>query len=200
MRVQLPKFMIKFAGNAYFHKYPMFFVYKPDIHRVRGPQVRQILNTVEPGDVLYRRHDGYLNTICTPGYYGHVGLYVGGDQVVHALGKGIIEEDIINFCRADAVGVSEVVGASEEQISDAIDFAKSQIGKEYDFTFTAGDDVYNCTELIDAAYMLRFVNDYEMVLGNRVLTPDGMYLSRWSRIKYDTVEGNKLALVKSRRV
>ena len=100
--MRIPKFLIEFTGHTMLHNRPPWFVYRPDIHKVRGPDVRRILDIVEPGDILLRRFDGYLNTLFTPGYFSHAGIFVGSNQIVHAVSQGTIQEDILNFCRADA--------------------------------------------------------------------------------------------------
>lgn len=55
MRLQLPEFLLQFVGDTYLHKYPLFTVYKPSHHRVKGYEIRQIINTIKPGDILLRR-------------------------------------------------------------------------------------------------------------------------------------------------
>ena len=76
MKLKLPKFLLEMSGHVYFHKYPMFLVYRPDIHRVRGKDVRKVLEAIMSGDMILRRFDQYLNTICTPGFWGHASQYV----------------------------------------------------------------------------------------------------------------------------
>ena len=66
--MKIPKFLVKFTGDCYLHPKPLFITYKPHHHKVSGTEVREILNTMKPGDILLRRYDGYLNTILTPGY------------------------------------------------------------------------------------------------------------------------------------
>ena len=99
MKITLPKFIIKSTGSLYLHKWPFWIVFRPSHHKVKGHEVRNIIDNLKKGDVLLRRYDGYLNTMFTPGFWGHAGLYIGDDRVIHAVGEGVIEEDILDFCR-----------------------------------------------------------------------------------------------------
>ena len=105
---------------------------------------------------------------------------MGDNQVVHAVSQGTIQEDILNFCRADAVCVLCVVNISYEDITRAVARAKAAAEKvvDYDFDFKSGNETYYCTELIDMAYNGIFYNDYQETMGQLVLTPDGIRNSK----------------------
>jgi len=184
--MKLPKWILEFSGHTMLHKYPPFVIYRPDIHKVRGPHVRLVLDMVQPGDILLRRYDGYLNTIFTPGYWGHGGGYTGDNQMVHAVSQGTISEDILNFCRADAVCVLEV-NVSDEEKALAIQRLNAAADKNipYDFDFSVMNETYYCTELLDVAYGGIFYKDYQMVAGQLVLTPDGIRYSKRVRLKLE---------------
>jgi hypothetical protein len=176
MKLKVPKRLIKLTGHLYFHKYPSFVVYRPNIHRVRGKDVRKILNVIEPGDILLRRFDSYLNTILTPGFWGHAGIYIGENDVVHSISQGCTQEDILNFCRADAVAVLRLKNGPMPKFREiAIALADKHV--PYDYDFQSDNDAYYCTELTDYLSDWVFKEDYQMVGGNLVLTPDGMYKS-----------------------
>ena len=191
--MKLPKWIIELTGHTMIHNRFPWIVYKPDIHKVRGEHVRQVLGEVEAGDILLRRFDGYLNTLCTPGYWGHAGVYVGDNQIVHAVGKGVISEDILNFCRCDAICVLAISPHNRfmPYASMARDAAvkKAQIiaAKKalYDFDFEAGNEKYYCTELIDQIYNGIFYADYEKIAGHYILTPDGIRHSNQVREKLE---------------
>lgn len=185
--MKLPRFLIEFTGHTMVHKYPPWFVYRPNIHKVRGSDVRMVLDVVRKGDILLRRYDNYLNTIFTPGYYSHAGLYVGDNQVVHAVSQGVISEDILSFCRCDAVCVLTVVGATWETITSAIDKAKAAADEniEYDFNFCSSNKTYYCTELVDIAYHNIFLSDYIEKMGQLILMPDGIRYSDRVRVKLE---------------
>lgn len=150
---------------------------------MRGDDVRKILNIVESGDILLRRFDQYLNTMFTPGFWGHAGVYVGENQVVHSVSAGCIEEDVLNFCRADAVCVLKVIRRAG--VPAAIERAKAiaEMGVPYDYDFAGDNRTYYCTELVDTVFNGLFYDDYIKKLGNYILMPDGIYKSDKAKLK-----------------
>ena len=109
---------------------PLWILYQPEGYKVRGQEIREFLERIQVGDVLVRGFNDYLDGYFIPGYFSHVGLYLGevaetdkeyvgkqarglkgpdsepvfrtGKQmVIHALAEGVILEDVINFCRCD---------------------------------------------------------------------------------------------------
>jgi Permuted papain-like amidase enzyme, YaeF/YiiX, C92 family len=119
----LQRFLTVF-GDIKVFSWPMFMVYDPGSYRVKGQHMREVMRVVQPGDILVRRYDQYLDGHFIPGYFSHVGMYVGpvreeelahvppeyrtsfgtGEQtVVHALAEGVLVEDLLNFCRCDGM-------------------------------------------------------------------------------------------------
>ncbi|HYD41132.1 MAG TPA: hypothetical protein VEB43_09910 [Anaeromyxobacter sp.] len=120
-------------GDILVYPWPLFLLYNPKGYRVRGEDIRELLEVIRPGDVLVRGYDNYLDGRIIPGYFSHVGLYVGDiteadaatiaaagareglpeahrvkpgrSMVVHALAEGVLTEDVINFCRCDYMAV-----------------------------------------------------------------------------------------------
>ena len=118
---------LRMFGNIKFFPWPLFLIYDPKGYQVRGYEVREVMNQLQPGDILLRGYDKYLSGVFIPGYFSHAGMYLGevkpedrqwcapelakdkagsyfrpGEQmVVHALAKGVFMEDIIDFCRCD---------------------------------------------------------------------------------------------------
>lgn len=50
---------------------------------------------MQRGDILLRRYDGYVNTLFTPGFWGHAALCVSANDVIHAVGVGVVREDLM---------------------------------------------------------------------------------------------------------
>jgi len=114
---------IKVFGDIKVFKWPFFLVYDPGSYLVKGFEMREVLDVVKPGDILLRGYNNYLDGYFIPGYFSHVGLYVGkvdsdheslvtipegkelfytGEQmVVHAMAEGVFVQDVLDFCRAD---------------------------------------------------------------------------------------------------
>jgi hypothetical protein len=110
-------------GDIKVYRWPMFVVYAPKGYAVGGADCREAMAAVEPGDVLLRGYDDYLDGHFIPGFFSHAGTYVGeikpdelreaegidaeslfkpGPQmVVHAKAEGVLCEDLLDFCRTD---------------------------------------------------------------------------------------------------
>jgi len=207
MKLSLPTWLLKLTGNIYLYKPPMWIVYKPMHHKVKGSEVRSIINVLQDGDILLRRYDGYLNTLFTPGFWGHAALYVGNNNVIHAVGEGVIIEDILDFCRCDSVGVyrpsvtdvnilnaittaknlnnisirdTSIRNMNTEAVSDAIDTANQFYlnNTQYDYKFQKDNGTVYCTELVDRCYNGIFYADYKTIMGNTILIPDDISKSK----------------------
>lgn len=176
MGLQLPKWLIKLIGNLYLHKYLCWCVYKPHHYAVTGPEVRNVLKTAQPGDILLRRFDGYLNTRLMQGFWGHAALCVNAREVVHAVGVGVVREDIITFCRTDSVAVLRVRDVTQYMKDRAIACAEEheRARTAYDYQFRDRNHAVYCTELVNICYQGLFNDDFEMIAGNCILTPDGI--------------------------
>lgn len=111
-------------GDIKVFRWPMFVVYDPGSYKVRGAHMREAMKRVRPGDILLRRYDSYLDGFFIPGYFSHVGMYLGevteadaahvpesmrgrvktGEQmVIHALAEGVLMEDLFDFFRCDGL-------------------------------------------------------------------------------------------------
>jgi uncharacterized protein YycO len=174
--------LIRLTGDLYLYHTPLFLTYKPQHHKVKGSQVREILNVIAPGDILLRRYNGYLNTLLTPGFWGHAALYIGDGFIIHAIGVGVVREDILDFCRCDSICVlrPEVDGKSKEAaINKAI--ALENALTEYDYAFVDDNGKVYCSEMIQECYGA-FNEDYCEKFGQRVLTPQHIFDSKQIKI------------------
>ncbi len=111
---------------------PLFFLYDPGSYLVKGEDMREVMKMVQPGDILLRGYTNYLDGRFIPGYFSHVGFYLGpidrktleaewsdeypsldqlkglktGEQmVIHSMAEGVFMEDVLNFCRCDYMAV-----------------------------------------------------------------------------------------------
>jgi hypothetical protein len=127
------EWMITVFGDLLVYRWPLWLLYNPTGYRVRGEDIRELIDRVRPGDVLVRGFDNYLDGRIIPGYFSHVGMYLGDvtqadadaiaragevehlpgahrvvpgrSMVIHALAEGVLTEDVINFCRCDYMAV-----------------------------------------------------------------------------------------------
>jgi hypothetical protein len=119
-------------GDIKIFKGPLFFLYDPGSYLVKGEDMREVIKVVEPGDILLRGYTNYLDGRFIPGYFSHVGFYLGpvyreqlasgwsdentpldqlkglktGEQmVIHSMAEGVFMEDLLNFCRCDYMAI-----------------------------------------------------------------------------------------------
>lgn len=162
-------------GDIKVFKFPLFILYDPGSYKVKGNDVRKVIETVQKGDILIRGFSNYLDGYFIPGTFSHAGLYLGethkGDDpmpeviekrfhegkqtVIHAMAEGVFMEDVINFCRCDYLLILRRNKRTEPQLDLEEDFdhiyyhAIKNLGKGYDFSFDfENSDDLSCTELV----------------------------------------------------
>jgi hypothetical protein len=141
---------IKWSGIAH----PFWFTINATGYKLKGEHYRKIINLIQPGDVLIRRFEGYVDKFLIPGYWNHAGIYIGDDndkpeQVVHAVSEGVIQEDLLNFMRTDHMLILRPPGETTEAIAKA----KTIVGRPYDFGFDfTNAHRFSCTELVAYCY------------------------------------------------
>jgi len=122
-------------------------------YKLKGPDWRSIINILQPGDIVGSAHDHYISSWFIKGDFGHVGIYVGDNQVIHVRTDGIVREDILTFLRADK---AFVVRRTDQSLVDiAIQKAYEQLAKdvEYDYDFDKQDtEQFYCSEFTDFCY------------------------------------------------
>ena len=180
---------ITFFGDIKVFKFPFFVVYDPGSYLVKGEDIRQIINTVHPGDIFVRGYTNYLDGYVIPGLFSHAGLYLGsvtesdrqyvnegqgerfrvGEQmVIHSMAEGVFMEDVINFGRCDYMIILRRNPAIESDKAKKWDFAQvkktalQNLGKSYDFKFDFSDFTsLSCTEFVYAS-CLDMMDDYDI--------------------------------------
>jgi len=148
--------ILVFIAGIRFYKYPMFLILWGDTsYKIKGPHMREILNIIQPGDVLLSRTNAHVfSRWGIPGYFSHSGFYVGNNKVIHMLDKGVVIEDILTFMRCDDLMVLRYCD-DEENIEKAISKAKDVLAEhvQYDYNFDASSSKrFYCTEFIDYIY------------------------------------------------
>ncbi len=166
---------LKFFGDIKIFKFPLFILYDPGSYKVKGYEVRKVIDSVKPGDIMVRGYSNYLDGYFIPGFFSHTGLYLGetkktdlvmpeivekvfyeGKQaVIHSMAEGVFMEDLINFCKCDYLVILRRNQQIEPKVNFNEDFKKvyqkamKNLGKGYDFKFDFSDiGNLSCTELV----------------------------------------------------
>jgi hypothetical protein len=130
-----------------------FILFGSSAYEIKGDHMREILDTLEPGDILLRRYSHYIGSRLVPGYWSHVALYVGDGEVIHMLGNGIAKEDILTFMRCDDIAILR--GEEKDRAYNAIIGANNyyNLSIKYDYSFNFKDkSKMSCTELLYDIY------------------------------------------------
>lgn len=140
-------------GDIKIFPWPMFIVYSPTTFKIKGDNTRRIMEIIEPGDVIMRSFVNYLDGYFIPtGESGcsHTGIFAGNGKVIHAMAEGIVEHDIIDFCRCDKIIVMRPTKGQKTAIRHAKKCLKEKI--PYDFDFESGNKTYYCHEFTASCY------------------------------------------------
>lgn len=151
---------LTFFGDIKIYPHPMFIVYDPGSYRIKGPDVREILDRLQPGDILLRGYDNYLDGKFIGGTFSHAAFYYGkvtpadcpfeeshhrrerfltGDQmVVHSMAEGVFMEDILTFTRCDKLAILRLPDPIGKQTAAKIRVTSQQAGS---FS-TAEEEIY----------------------------------------------------------
>lgn len=113
---------------------------------VTAKDMRELLDLVQPGDVVCRTYHYYLDSYFIKGKYSHSGIVVGYGTVIHAVAEGVSYIDVLDFVK-DCDGFVLLRPRKPYDPALAISFAKGQLGRPYDFVFQRGPDAWYCHEL-----------------------------------------------------
>ena len=112
----------------------------------------ELLQVLQPGDVLVTRKEHSFTNYFLPGYWPHAALYIGAGQVIEALADGVRLRSVESPFSVDALAAIRP-RLSADQVQEAIQRAHTHVGKPYDFDFdfTRADRLV-CTEVVYRSY------------------------------------------------
>jgi uncharacterized protein YycO len=144
--------LLLILGSLKYSKYPMFLQIEPQGYKIKGNQIREILDIIKPGDIILRKYDNFLDNIFL-GKYSHVGLIIDNKTIIHSIYPKVEEIDIIDFLKTDHILILRPINLTEPQIEIAIKIAKENLNNPYDFGFSlkTKNELY-CSELIYICY------------------------------------------------
>lgn len=170
------KFLTAF-GNVKIFKYPFWLVYDPDLYEITGEKTIQIFRTLKPGDIVFRGYNNYLDGKFVPSKTGwsHGGIYVGEDQMIHAVAQGVSQINVIDFVRCDRIAILRPRKHSKSAIKKAKQFLKDQV--PYDFGFKRNTSSLYCFELCGECYEKLNIERYTVKKFFGLMKRKGVYLA-----------------------
>ena len=159
-------------------------------NKITGREYHRISNALRVGDVLITRKRGEVTNLFIPGFYTHAAMYVGRNDVVEAIGKGVVRTDLVSFCMGkDYVAVLRSKFSDEAVNKEAAKEAIKLIGSPYDYDFEPANVAFYCSELCYYAYDKALGEDkspFELrqSLGVDTVTPQDFFdaTEKWERI------------------
>ena len=145
------KFLTAF-GDIKVFRFPLFLVYDPDDFEITGSEVLKIMGVLEPGDVILRGYNRYLDGKFIPDKlkFSHGALYVGNGKIIHAVAEGVSETNVIDFTRCDRIAIFRPKAGQKAAVKAAKQFLKQKV--PYDFGFEKGVSAIYCFELCGECY------------------------------------------------
>jgi len=151
---------------------------------------------LEVGDILIAKTYWHLTNLFL-GKYPHAAIYAGNGLVIEAIGRGVVATDLIDFVLGkDELRAFRPTFADSEARAEAVEYAVSQIGVDYDFIFDPGRRAWYCAELVYLAYAKAAMKAgakfrRENIWGEWVFTPANIATNPelWEPIFYAGPEG-----------
>ncbi|MFA5327122.1 MAG: YiiX/YebB-like N1pC/P60 family cysteine hydrolase [Prolixibacteraceae bacterium] len=144
-------------------------------------QARALKSNLQEFDLVFLKSVTHLTEKFIPGYFGHVGIYLGNDQMIEAPRCGVRICSTEEFSEGEIFLVLRPLRLTEikkEYLRKAI---RNQKGKKYDFTFDAqSPDRVVCTELVCLIY--DFIDwQFNRRAGRYTISPDDLIKSLLAR-------------------
>lgn len=157
--------------------------------------IQSIFLLAEPGMVILTHTDYNLLNLLISGKWDHAMLYSAYNKIIEATSAGVNEKSLyLALSHCDSICLLKPIFADKNLMDKAVDFARSQLGKEYDYNFEYqldGDEKYYCSEVIWASYdhacqplAAPFQPDYH--LGQFTLSPQDIRDSEYWSLIYET--------------
>jgi len=140
-------------GDIKIFRWPFFLIYTPLGYLVKGEQTRELFEILQPGDVVMRAYNNYLDGYFIPigeSRCSHSGVYDGKNKIYHSVAEGLEHDDIIEFCRTDRIMVLRPAKDQEWALEHARKCKAADIPYDFDFKPDAGK--YYCHEFTASCY------------------------------------------------
>lgn len=139
-------------GNIKVFGFPMFAVYDPDFFKMTGEKILEAAKILDPGDIILRGYDHYLDSAFIPDKYGfsHGAVYINNNIVIHAVAEGVSKINVVDFCECDRLAILRPKKGVKKAVMTAIECADRNV--PYDFFFENGCSALYCFELCRKCY------------------------------------------------
>lgn len=106
------------------------------------------------GDLLFHvPTKGNAITDVTQGMTDHVAIFLGGDSVVEAVGRGVVITTLDSLCRQEGYYFIGRIPKRKFNRKKSIRNALSYVGRQYDWLYLPDNDDIYCSELVTISYV-----------------------------------------------
>ena len=120
--------------------------------KITGKHYYLMRDMISPGCIFLTKTYGEMTNLINPGEMKHAAIYSGGEiikWVTEAVGAGVVSTDLVTFLTSkDEVIILDPLGEIREKRSQVAEFAATNIGLGYDFSFSFANKSKYCAELI----------------------------------------------------
>ena len=143
--------LLDIIGDIKVFKFPFFMVYDPSFFKMTGEKIQAACEILQPGDIVLRGYDCYLDGHFIDGDYSHGSIYTAKNEITHAVSPKVCAVHPIEFMECDRVMVLRP--KDQSLVEEAVRTARGYVGTPYDFSFNAEDpgELY-CFELVARCY------------------------------------------------
>ncbi len=144
-------------------------------------QAKALKSNLQEFDLVFLKSMTHLTEKFIPGYFGHVGIYLGNNLMIEAPRSGVRICTTEEFSEGEIFLVMRPLQLTEIQKEYLRKAVKNQRGKKYDFTFDAqSPDRVVCSELICLIY--DFIDwQFNRRAGRYTVSPDDLIRNLMSR-------------------
>jgi len=116
--------------------------------------ISKILPSLEPWDIILTRWNWNLTNNSIPGFWKHMSIYVGHENICEAVWTGIQNVNIRHLLLKNDYCLVLRTGFSENKKQKAVAYVLKQVGNPYDFSFNYYCDTSAvCSALVTKAYL-----------------------------------------------
>lgn len=142
---------LDFFGDIKLFKYPFFLVYDPSFFQMTGEKIEEAMTILQPGDIILRGYDCYLDGHFIDGDYSHGAIYVGDNTIIHAVSPIVCRTHSITFMECDRIVILRPTCDVKDAIEKANEFADLKVPYDFYFESDSANRLY-CFELVAACY------------------------------------------------
>lgn len=132
-------------------------------------EIGKLMSALKEGDVLLTFSKGEFTNWLIPGEYKHAAIYVGDGIIVEAVGSGVRDVHLEDFCASkDKIMVLRALFSSP--LTAAVR-AERLVGRPYDYQFEPSEKAFYCAEIITYAFSSPVFSNRQ-VMGVETTLPD----------------------------